>query len=168
MIAAAVVSARARALGAALEPVTGQVYFSPECHRAYEALGFAPSPMEMAGVAMPDGAAYFCSRGSVLGQVSGEVIAATFAVFNPEVVVPFVAQGWDLVSAEAICAARTAGAVGQLERILGAAPDGAGARASRPRAVTRRSGLTSSRACPAPADTDRGLTARQWWQCQRE
>ena len=124
MIAADVVSARARALGSAVEPVTGQVYFSPECHRAYEALGFAPSPMEMAGVAMPDGAAYFCSRGSVLGQVSGEVIAATFAVFNPAVVVPFVAQGWKLVSAEAICAARTTGAVAQLTRILGTAPAG--------------------------------------------
>jgi hypothetical protein len=119
-----VVSARARALGAAIEPVTGQVYFSPECHRAYEALGFGPSPSELGGVAMPDGPAYFCSRGSVLGQVPGEVIAAAFGVFNPAIVVPLVAMGWTLVSADVICAARTAGAVGQLERILGASPDG--------------------------------------------
>jgi len=27
-----------------LEPVAGQVYFSPECHAAYAGLGFAPSP----------------------------------------------------------------------------------------------------------------------------
>lgn len=124
MIEDAVVSARARALGAAIEPVTGQVYFSPECHRAYEALGFGPSPAEVGGVAMPDGPAYFCSRGSVLGQVPGEVVAAAFGVFNPTVVVPLVAMGWALVSADVICAARTAGAVGQLERILGAHPDG--------------------------------------------
>ena len=56
------IGGRARALGAALEPVVGQVYFAPECHRAYEALGFSGSPAEVGGVAMPDGPAYFCSR----------------------------------------------------------------------------------------------------------
>jgi len=117
-------SVRARALGAAIEPFAGQVYFSPECHRAYEALGFSPSSGEMGGVAMPDGVAYFCSRGSVLGQVPGEVVAAAFGVFNPEVVVPCVAMGWGLASAEQMCAARTDGAVGQLTRILGDEPDG--------------------------------------------
>ncbi len=119
-----IVSTRAHALGAVLEPVAGQVYFSPECHRAYEALGFGPSPAEVAGVAMPDGPAYFCSRGSVLGQVPGEVVAAAFGVFNPAIVVPLVADGWALVSASEIGVARTAGAVGQLRRILGAGPIG--------------------------------------------
>ena len=124
MVPDEVVSARSRALGAAIEPLAGQVYFSPECHEAYAALGFSPSPTEVGGVAMPDGPAYFCSRGSVLGQVPGEVIAATFGVFNPAVVVPLVDLGWSLVIADDICEARTAGAVGQLTRILGAAPDG--------------------------------------------
>ena len=73
---------------------------------------------------MPDGPAYFCSRGSVLGQVPGEVVAAAFGVFNPAIVVPLVAMGWAHTDAATICAARTAGAVGQLERILGAEPDG--------------------------------------------
>ncbi len=114
----------ARALAAALEPVTGQVYFSPECHAGYEALGFAASPAKMGEVALPDGPAYFTSRGSVLGQVPGEVVAAAFGVFNPAVVVPAVAHGWSLTDAPTICAARTDGAVGQLRRILGAAPDG--------------------------------------------
>jgi hypothetical protein len=118
------VSVRARAVAAALEPVAGQVYFSPECHEAYAGLGFSPSPAEVGGVAMPDGPAYFCSRGSVLGQVPGEVVAAAFGVFNPEIVVPLVAFGWTLVSAEQICAARTAGAVGQLTRVLGTQPEG--------------------------------------------
>lgn len=114
----------ARALAGAIEPIAGQVYFSPECHRAYEALGFSPSASEVAGVAMPDGVAYFCSRGSILGQVPGEVVAAAFAVFNPAVVVPLVAMGRELATAEDLCAARTEGAVGQLVRVLGERPDG--------------------------------------------
>ncbi|MGI8662486.1 MAG: SCO6745 family protein [Acidimicrobiales bacterium] len=119
------VSTRARAFGGAIEPVTAQVYFAPECHAAYEALGFNASPATIRGVAMPDGPAYFCSRGSVLGQVPGEVVAATFAVFNPAVVVPSVAFGWTLTDAATICAARADGAVAQLTRILGDAPEGA-------------------------------------------
>ncbi len=114
----------ARALGGALEPVTGQVYFSPECHARYEALGFGGSPAKMGDVALPDGPAYFCSRGSVMGQVPGELIAAAFGVFNPAVVVPAVEYGWTLTDAATICEARTEGAVGQLRRILGDEPDG--------------------------------------------
>lgn len=117
---------RARALAGALEPVAGQVYFAPECHEAYAALGFGPSPGEFGAVAAPDGSAYFCSRGSVMGQVPGEVIAAAFAVFNPAVVVPLVAQGWSLTDAATICDARTTGATAQLRRILGPEPDGLG------------------------------------------
>ena len=91
-------AAPARRLAMALEPVAGQVYFSPECHVAYAELGFAPSPGSLAGgVQMPDGAAYFTSRGSVMGQVPGEVVAAAFAVFNPDAVVPAVEFGWSKV-----------------------------------------------------------------------
>jgi hypothetical protein len=113
----------ARALAAALEPVTGQVYFSPECHAGYAALGFGASPGLLGEVALPDGAAYFCSRGSLLGQVPGELVAAAFGVFNPAVVVPAVAHGWTLTDAGTIGQARTDGAVGQLRRILGTNPD---------------------------------------------
>lgn len=115
---------RARRLANALEPVIGQVYFSPECHAAYEQLGFSASPVTIKGVAMPDGAAYFTSRGSVMGQVPGEVVAATFAVFNPDAVIPAVSYGWTITDAATICEARTGGAVAQLERILGPSPDG--------------------------------------------
>jgi hypothetical protein len=118
------VSERARRLANTIEPVTGQVYFSPECHAEYEALGFSASPGAVDGVALPDGPAYFTSRGSVMGQVTGEVVAAAFAVFNPEIVVPCVDQGWTLTDAETICAARTRGAVAQLVRILSEKPDG--------------------------------------------
>jgi hypothetical protein len=119
-------SRRSRALAGAVEPFAGQVYFSPECHEAYAALGFSPSPGNFADVAAPDGAAYFCSRGSVMGQVPGEVVAAAFAVFNPAVVVPLVSYGWTLTDAATICDARTAGATGQLARVLGPEPDALG------------------------------------------
>ncbi|MGA2472484.1 MAG: hypothetical protein ABSG39_03175 [Acidimicrobiales bacterium] len=109
----------------ALEPVAGQVYFSPECHAAYAVLGFSPSPGTLGGgVQLPDGPAYFTSRGSVMGQVPGQVVAAAFAVFNPDAVVPSVELGWTKVDAATICAARTRGAVEQLVRVLGAEPEG--------------------------------------------
>jgi hypothetical protein len=114
----------ARRLAAAIEPFVGQVYFSPECHAAYAALGFNPSPGDANGVALPDGAAYFTSRGSVMGQVHGTVVAAAFGVFNPAAVVPAVTYGWTLTDATTICSARTDGALAQLRRILGDEPDG--------------------------------------------
>ena len=118
-------STQARALAAALEPFTGQVYFSPECHAEYEALGFSASPGTLpTGVALPDGVAYFCSRGSALGQPSGDLVAAAFAVFNPAVVVPAVERGWTLTDGPTIAEARTRGAVAQLARILGPEPAG--------------------------------------------
>ncbi len=120
----AAVSAAARRLASALEPVTGQVYFSPECHAAYASLGFDASSGRAGGVALPDGPAYFTSRGSVMGQVPGEVVAAAFAVFNPEVVVPCVQLGWQRTDAASICRARDEGAIAQLRRILGDEPDG--------------------------------------------
>jgi hypothetical protein len=117
-------SAPARALAQAIEPFVGSVYFSPECHARYVALGFAASAREMNGVALPDGPAYFTSRGSLLGQVPGELVAAAFGVFNPAAVVPSVAFGWTLTDARTICEERRGGAVDQLRRILGAHIDG--------------------------------------------
>jgi hypothetical protein len=114
-----------RRLAVALEPVAAQVYFAPECHQAYEKLGFSASPGEMDnGVQLPDGAAYVTSRGSVMGQVPGELVASAFAVFNPEMVARGVRHGWSLTDAATICGARTEGAVAQLERILGEQPEG--------------------------------------------
>ena len=113
-----------RTLRDRIEPLIGQVYFSPECHAAYVALGFAASPATSNGVALPDGPAYFTSRGSLMGQVPGEVVAAGFGVFNPAAVAPAVAFGWSLTDAATICAARHDGAVAQLRRILGERPDG--------------------------------------------
>lgn len=120
----ATLSSTARKLASLIEPVAGQVYFSPECHAEYASLGFDASRGESNGVALPDGPAYFTSRGSVMGQVPGEVVAAAFGVFNPAAVVPSVTLGWTRTDAPTICAARDRGAIGQLRRLLGDAPDG--------------------------------------------
>lgn len=117
-------STKARALGAALEPFVGQVYFSRECHANYVALGFQPSPGEMNGVALPEGVAYFTSRGSLMGRVPGELVAAAFAVFKPDVVIPSVRAGWQITDADTVCRARRDGAIATLERVLGARPGG--------------------------------------------
>jgi hypothetical protein len=116
-----------RQLASVLEPVAAQVYFAPECHQAYEKLGFSASPGVLDnGVHLPNATAYFTSRGSVMGQVPGELVAAAFAVFNPEAVIRGVRKGWDLTDAATICQARTEGATAQLERILGEEPEGLG------------------------------------------
>ena len=152
-------SRKARRLGGALEPIAAQVYFSPECHANYEALGFGPSPGDFAGVAAPEFSVYFCSRGSPMGQVPGEVVAMAFGVFNPEVVVPAVASGWQKTDATTIRKARDDGSIKQLTRILGDKPDGV-VRASelleravavcRPEGKALYSGLVS---LPMPGDS---------------
>ena len=121
---AAIVTTTSRRLRDLLEPVIGSVYFAPECHREYVGLGFAASPGKAGGVELPDGPAYFTSRGSCMGQVPGEVVAAAFGVFNPAAVVPAVAYGWSLTDATTIAAARTRGATAQLVRLLGDSPSG--------------------------------------------
>lgn len=119
------ISSRARRLASAIEPFAGQVYFSPEAHTAYAELGFSSSERTTPeGVALPDGPAYFCSRGSSMGQVPGDLVAAAFAVFNPAAVVPAVSYGWTMTDAATIVEARRRGAVDQLARILGHAPEG--------------------------------------------
>jgi len=145
---------RSRSLAAALEPVIGQVFFSPECHAAYNKLGFAPSPGRMGLVALPDGPAYFTSRGSLLGQVRPGVVAAAFGVFKPELVSAGVLLGWSLTDAATIFAERRAGAVAQLERIVGA-----------PGAEVARAADLMERAVEALGVEGRPLFAglRSWW-----
>ena len=138
-----VLQRRARSLAAHLEPVIGQVFFSPECHEAYVALGFNPSPGTFGNnVAAPDGPAYFTSRGSLLGQVEPHVVAAAFGVFKPTIVAEGVRSGWTRTDAPTIFAARRTGAVAQLERVLGEAD----ARVSRAASLLER----AADACTEP------------------
>jgi hypothetical protein len=114
----------ARQLRELVERLDARVFFAPECHANYERLGFAGSAGLFNGVAAPDGPAYFTSRGACLGRVPGEVVAAAFGVFNPEVVVPAVASGWSKTDPATIGAARLDGQRAQLERLLGPQPEG--------------------------------------------
>jgi hypothetical protein len=115
---------RARRLRNAVEPVAAGVYFAPEAHRRYVALGFEGSPVAADGVARPELRSYFTSRGACMGQVPGEVVAAAFGCFNPKVVVMAVAAGWQVATRDTILAARQDGATAMLKRVLGEQPDG--------------------------------------------
>ena len=117
---------KARRLRKAVEPVAAGVYFAPEAHKAYEALGFEGSPVSKDGVARPELKSYFTSRGACMGQVPGEVIAAAFGCFNPKAVVPAVTAGWQITSREAVLTAREQGAAQMLHRVLGDDPAGLG------------------------------------------
>jgi hypothetical protein len=124
---------RLRALSAVVEPVVGSVYFSPEAHNAYHQLGFEPSPgpatdewgaRHWGEVMMTDYVTYFYSRGAMLGEVSGELVAAAFGVFKPSIVVDAINLGREITDQATIWKARDRGGVAQLERILGERPEG--------------------------------------------
>lgn len=115
---------KARRLARALEPFVGQVYFSPECHAAYQALGFPGEPRTLNGVQRPDMVAYFASRGAILGDVSGHVVASAFGVFKTQGVVAAIEIARATSTPAQLMSARTSGAAAQLQRILGPKPAG--------------------------------------------
>jgi Helix-turn-helix family len=101
----------ARRLRDLVEPVAANVYFAPEAHAAYEALGvegFGPG--------------YFSSRGGCLGDVPGEVVAAAFGVFKPAMVKECVDAAHRRADAHTMVTAREQGAVASLTRIFGDDP----------------------------------------------
>ncbi|HYM14951.1 MAG TPA: hypothetical protein VEZ14_05290 [Dehalococcoidia bacterium] len=102
---------RTRVLRDVCEPIGANVYFAPEAHQRYAALGLAGY-----------GPGYFCSRGAALGRPSGLVVAAAFGVFSPAVVVPAVEEGWSKTEPAPLLSARYEGATASLRRLLGA-PD---------------------------------------------
>lgn len=111
----------------ALEPLAANVYFAPEALNRYEALGLSYGP------------GYFASRGACMGQVPGQVIASAFGVFYPPMVVSMVDEAWAACSAADVLAAREAGAVEALERLLGGgAGGGAGGGVARATELLRR------------------------------
>jgi hypothetical protein len=144
---------RARRMRNAVEPVAAGVYFAPEAHAAYEALGFEGSSLvSKDGIERPELKSYFISRGACMGQVAGEVVAAAFGVFNPKFVVPGVAAGWQITSRAAILQAREQAATAML----------AGSWVSNPRA------WVGSPTCCAGAPTPRrGQAARSMGGCAR-
>jgi hypothetical protein len=99
---------RTRLLRNVCEPIGANVYFAPEAHKAYAALGLQGY-----------GSGYFCSRSASMGVLSGMAVASAFGVFSPAVVVPAVDAGWAIVQRDALLRARYEGAVASLRRLLG-------------------------------------------------
>ena len=128
------VSVKSRVLSAVLEPMVASIYFSPEVHAAFAELGFGPGTGPVSGdpwlekhwgkADMPDYTAYMYSRGLMLGEVPGEVVAACFGIFQPEAVIAATNTGRSIAGRDETLAARDKGAIAQLERILGKEPEG--------------------------------------------
>src|SRR4029079_16735131 len=67
-------SARARRLRNTLEPLASNVYFAPEVHAEFEALGFGPPTGGEGCVTLAEISGYYCSRAGCMGEVRGEVV----------------------------------------------------------------------------------------------
>src|SRR5207302_10174468 len=88
-----------------IEPLAANVYFAPEAQENYNALGLSYIP------------SYFRSRSACMGDVTGEVVGATFGVLNPPIVLPGMEQG-RTASSDDVLDARQRGAIAGLTRIL--------------------------------------------------
>src|SRR4051812_42140536 len=115
---------QARRLRNPVEAEAAGEHFAPEAHAAYAARGFPPSPVTQDGAARPELTPDFPRRPACMGQVPGEVVAAAFGCFNPRVVVPAVAAGWQIADRDALLQARERGATAMLQRVLGDDPAG--------------------------------------------
>jgi hypothetical protein len=111
----------ARRLRDLAEPIASMVYFVPEAHDGYKALGLDDF-----------GSGYFGSRGACLGKPSAEVVTAAFGVFNPAIVKPSVEKAWAATTPEALLEAREKGATAALHRMIGEADPSAAVGILRP------------------------------------
>ncbi len=89
-----------------MEPIAATVYFAQESKEAYEKLGLTFIP------------GYFCSRSACLGKLPGEVVAAIFGSFNPEIVASAVKTGWDITEPSILLEARLQSATAAIKRII--------------------------------------------------
>lgn len=94
------------------EPLHGMIYFVPEAHERYAALGIA----EPAG--------YFASRAAALGPVGPGPVVATFFNFAPDLVGRALPAAWERATPAAVLAARLEAAGAALTRALGDAVHG--------------------------------------------
>ena len=100
----------ARRFLSVLEPLVSMNFFSAVALEEYGRLGLV------------DGwTAYFCSRSAAMGEVSADLVAATFYNFNPELVRKSV--DWSIAPAEDVYAARLRGAERTLRRLLAEGDD---------------------------------------------
>ncbi|MFI7600490.1 hypothetical protein [Actinoplanes sp. NPDC049681] len=94
----------ARTAWRAAEPVHGMIYFAPEAHQRYAALGL--------GGRM----GYFASRAAALGPVGAEAVVATFFNFNPALVRAAIPDAWRIAAPEDVLRARLEAADAALRR----------------------------------------------------
>jgi hypothetical protein len=100
----------ARKMHRTLEPYHGMIYFAPEAQSEYEQLGL-PADEYFKG--------YFASRAAAMGEVTAEVVIATFYNFHPGLVRAAVPSCWDVAGPAEWGAARRRGADAALRRMLG-------------------------------------------------
>ena len=117
---------KARRLRNAVEPVAAGVYFAPEAHQAYEALGFEGSPVSQDGVARPELKSYFTSRGACMGQVPGEVVAAAFGASTRRLSCPRLRPGGRSPAGRPSWRPASGARPQMLRRVLGDQPEGLG------------------------------------------
>src|ERR1700694_1884576 len=86
------------------------IYFAPEAHDGYRAVGLTGDRM-----------GYFASRSAALGAAPADLVIATFFNFNPLLVSAAIPAAWPLASPARIIEARFAPADLALRRALGAA-----------------------------------------------
>ena len=113
---------RARRLRNAVEPVAAGVYFAPEAHAAYSALGFAGSPVSKDGVDRPELKSYFTSRARAWVRYRERWWPPRSAASTRRRR-PSGAGGWQITDRDALLRARS-GATEMLQRVLGDRLDG--------------------------------------------
>ena len=99
----------ARYLWSRLEAYHGLIYFAPEADQHYTALGLDPGMM-----------GYFASRAAAMGEVTPDVVVATFYNFEPTRIRELIPAAWQRTSATALWQARLQAADAALTRLLGA------------------------------------------------
>ncbi|MGI8709666.1 MAG: SCO6745 family protein [Acidimicrobiales bacterium] len=94
-------------LAGRLEPCHAFIYFAPEAGMNYHELGLSGA------------SGYFVSRSAAMGEVTPEVVIATFFNFKPSLVRDAMADAWTTTTPAAVGAARLDAADKALRRMLG-------------------------------------------------
>lgn len=98
----------ARKTWRSMEAVHGMIYFTPDATAAYAAVGVTKPRM-----------GYFASRSAAMGEVSAEVVIATFYNFHPGLVRRSMENAWALTSPHALLTARYNAADASLRAAFG-------------------------------------------------
>ncbi|MGH3404121.1 MAG: SCO6745 family protein, partial [Streptosporangiaceae bacterium] len=106
-------AAAARRMWTLFEPVHVVTYFAPEARQGFEEAGLRGFWR-----------GYFAGRAAPIGAVDAPPVIAAFFSFAPPFVRRALPAVWDMVTPEQALAARTAGAVAAIRRLL-AEGDGA-------------------------------------------